>query len=97
MDHFQYKDSSNTVKTSWPSNEQTKIVPNANNDDEQMRSIINQIAQAVSDSGFSPTHHKKIALRHRSEWPFLWDKIDALLDFHAKQGQINNEPWRKNR
>jgi hypothetical protein len=42
-------------------------------------SIVRDIAQAVTDEGKVPELHRKIMRSHRSEWPFLWDRIDKAI------------------
>jgi hypothetical protein len=41
--------------------------------------LARDIVQAVIDEGNVPAFHRKIMRRHRSEWPFLWDRIDKAI------------------
>jgi hypothetical protein len=46
---------------------------------DEWESLVRSIVDAVMNEGPSPEFHRKIMRRHRSEWPFLWDKIDKAI------------------
>lgn len=46
---------------------------------DELQKLIDDIANAVNDEGVYPPHHRKVMFRHRSEWPFLWRRIDKAI------------------
>ena len=40
---------------------------------------------AVIDEGAKPKYHRKVMFRHRTEWPYLWKRIDDLIKVLDKQ------------
>lgn len=81
-DHFRYKDWTNTeFKTTWQPNPTKAATSQPINDAEKMRELMHDLTQAVLDSGTNKTHHMKMLVRHRTEWPHLWGKIDEIVSF----------------
>lgn len=82
MNIFQYKDSSNNdITTSWEPNMTRSSSSEINDDAQKMRQMLNDLTQAVVDTGTNKAHYMKILMRHRSEWPYLWSKIDEIVSF----------------
>lgn len=46
----------------------------------QLETAINALEQAIVNEGPNPTHHRKILLEHKNQWPTLWKSIDALIE-----------------
>jgi hypothetical protein len=84
MDHFKYKDfSNNEVITSWPHPGTTSVNPDSQFEAQAMHRLLTDLTQAVLDFGPNKSHHMKVLVRHRTEWPFLWEKIDSIVSFIA--------------
>lgn len=41
--------------------------------------LVEDIAKAVLIKGKHPRHHDSTLNRHRTEWPYLWERIDAAI------------------
>jgi hypothetical protein len=88
MDLFKYKDiSGSEVSTPWPSTDSTETNPPADIEVEAMRRLLNDVTQAVLDSGPNKSHYMKVLAQHRTEWPFLWEKIDSIVSFIASSAE----------
>jgi len=37
-----------------------------------------EIVKAIEDSGSHPEYHKRLIENHKSEWPYLWKKIEDM-------------------
>lgn len=99
MSGFEYKDWTNNkdykewrnvkVTTSWePNNTQT----NGLTDEQEaakMREMLNDLTRAVLDFGPNKAQAMKVLVRHRTEWPHLWDKIDVIMSYIAEKPEID--------
>lgn len=47
---------------------------------DRVQERINHLRQVIQDSGVNPNYHSSQILRLKTEWPILWDAIQALLD-----------------
>lgn len=43
------------------------------------KNMCEDIVSAVIDEGISPKYHRAVLKKHRTEWPFLWQKIDSVI------------------
>lgn len=92
MNHFKYKDTSgNQVTTSWEPIQATSVNPEPVNDSQNMHKLLCDLTQAVLDFGPNKSHHMKVLVRHRTEWPHLWDQIDSIVSFVASSNQRDND------
>ena len=39
-----------------------------------------ELSYAITNMGENPKWHKRIMESHRKEWPFLWKKIDNIVN-----------------
>lgn len=82
MNHFKYQDSSNNdVTTTWQPNPTRASSLTPNEEAKKMREMMLDLTQAVLDSGTNKSHYMKTLVRHRTEWPYLWAKIDEIVSF----------------
>lgn len=62
---------------------------------ETLRTAIRGVAQAIRDEGPAPRVHRSTLMRHREEWPTLWDALGELLrTFDASQTPNHETRWR---
>lgn len=91
MTHFRFKDSSATLTTSWPQGAETSTHPgqlDLMEENAHLRRLLAELKDAVLDAGTNKAHHMKMLVRHRTEWPYLWEKIDAVLR-HETEADTN--------
>lgn len=89
-EHFRYKDWKNgKITTSWEPNMTQPNNGDQENDALKMREMLNDLTQAVVDFSPNKTHHMKVLTRHRTEWPHLWDKIDAIMSYVSEHPEID--------
>jgi hypothetical protein len=82
MDIFKYKDiSGSEVSAPWPPTNATEVNPPSDAEVKEMHRLLNDLTQAVLEFGPNKSHHMKVLIRHRTEWPYLWEKIDSILGF----------------
>lgn len=48
-------------------------------DNSDINIAIQKLRDAVVNPGPKPVHHYATMVRHRREWPVLWEAIDMLL------------------
>lgn len=51
----------------------------------ELRAAVADVYFAVLDEGKKPKRHRKIMFHHRTEWPYLWKRIDKLVEIFNKQ------------
>lgn len=62
---------------------------------ETLRTAIRGVAKAIRDEGPAPRIHRGTMMRHRKEWPTLWDALRELLRaFDASQTPNHETRWR---
>lgn len=84
MDLFRYKDSSGAnISSPWPLNQTEANREKPDVEAQKMREMLNDLTEAVLNFGPSRQQHMKTLVRHRTEWPFLWEKIDTIVSFIA--------------
>lgn len=44
----------------------------------RLRELAQAVVDAVWDEGRNPAFHREVLGRHRREWPYLWQRLDAL-------------------
>lgn len=93
MKHFRYKDSSNSeISSSWETN---MTSPNywhpSNHEIAKVHEMLNDLTQAVLDYGDNKAQYMKVLTRHRTEWPFLWEKIDEIVSYIQEAGTPTDE------
>ena len=44
---------------------------------------VESVVRAIRDEGPVPGYHREVMVRHRREWPTLWNALDDLLDAAA--------------
>lgn len=49
------------------------------------KKMCEDIVYAVLNEGAFPRYHKSLLKKHRSEWPFLWKRIDVAIGFVKEQ------------
>lgn len=82
MNHFKYQDSSNNdVTTTWEPNPTRASSLTSDEEAKKMREMMLDLTQAVLDPGTNKSYHMKTLVRHRTEWPYLWAKIDEIVSF----------------
>lgn len=89
MKHFRYKDSSAHVETSWQQAPETAVNPSSADveaENAYLRQLFDGLRNAVLDPGMNKQHHRKTLTRHRTEWPYLWEKIDQIVEYGHNQG-----------
>jgi hypothetical protein len=91
VNHFMYKDTSNArVTTSWEAAQETSVNPQPGVSTENMHRLLSDLTQAVLDFGPNKSHHMKVLVRHRTEWPHLWEQIDSIVSFIASSNEGEN-------
>ena len=92
MDNFKYKDASGAmISSSWIPNETAPVSGMTVDEAKKMREMLNDLTQAVLDFGPNKNQHMKVLVRHRTEWPFLWEKIDNIVSFIASDAKGDND------
>lgn len=51
---------------------------------QELRAAVAEIRSAILNEGKNPRRHKKIMFHHRTEWPYLWKRIDKLVETFNK-------------
>jgi hypothetical protein len=54
--------------------------------------LCQDIAFAVIDEGVFPKYHKAVLNRHKNQWPFLWKRIDSMIEFLDERGALSRKP-----
>lgn len=87
MKYFEFKDASANalVKTTWKPNMTEANLSNIPDEHQKMREMLTDLTQAVLEFGPNRSHHVKTLVRHRTEWPFLWEKIDNIVSFISEE------------
>jgi hypothetical protein len=56
-----------------------KVLLEAADEIERLRSLLAGIQGAITDEGQSPAYHQQVMSRHKKEWPVLWRAIDKAM------------------
>lgn len=99
MEHFRFKDFTNSkdfaqskISTSWGDSGIPETSANTYDEASKMREMMQDLTQAVLDFGPNKEQYIKVLTRHRTEWPYLWSKIDAITSFIASdESQASDE------
>ena len=51
----------------------------------ELREAVIEVQSAIKNEGNKPRRHRKIMFHHRTEWPYLWKRIDDLMKVIDKQ------------
>lgn len=62
----------------------TNICLHAANHVDELHQLIDQLIKAVEDEGINPEYHKRTLVKHRGEWPTLWEAIDNLRQYRRE-------------
>lgn len=53
--------------------------------DGELTGILMSFHRALTDQGIDPNHHHLVKMRHRAEWPVLWNALDRLYAYTVRR------------
>ena len=60
----------------------------------ELAEAVSALVAAIRDEGVSPKFHRMMIVRHRQQWPVLWQAIDRINKAWPKSEPVTTEDIR---